>query len=92
MFVYDCCVLYKVEKNKERLKLEQGDDDVKDSQITRLIEMERVVRRGRQSVKGVVREKRGIRRKNRRTLCIVWRKKKIVTKRKIRENSVGLAA
>lgn len=33
----------KVEKNKERLKLEQGDDKVKDSQIARLIDMERVV-------------------------------------------------
>lgn len=32
-----------VEKNKERLKLEQGDDKVKDSQIARLIDMERVV-------------------------------------------------
>lgn len=32
-----------VEKNKERLKLEQGDDTVKDSQIARLIDMERIV-------------------------------------------------
>lgn len=35
---------WQVEKNKERLKLEQGDDKVKDSQIARLIDMERVVR------------------------------------------------
>lgn len=35
----------KVEKNKERLKLEQGDDKVKDSQIARLIELEREVSR-----------------------------------------------
>lgn len=35
--------LRQVEKNKERLKLEQGDDKVKDSQIARLIDMERVV-------------------------------------------------
>lgn len=34
-----------VEKNKERLKLEQGDDKVKDSHIARLIDMEREVRR-----------------------------------------------
>lgn len=32
-----------VEKNKERLKLEQGDDKAKDGQISRLIELERVV-------------------------------------------------
>ncbi|CAN0302771.1 unnamed protein product, partial [Ectocarpus sp. 12 AP-2014] len=33
----------RVEKNKERLRLEQGDDNVKDSQIARLIDMERVM-------------------------------------------------
>lgn len=41
-----CCCLrssLQVEKNKERLKLEQGDDKVKDGQIARLIDMERVV-------------------------------------------------
>lgn len=35
-----------VEKNKERLKLEQGDDKVKDSHIMRLIDMERQVTSG----------------------------------------------
>lgn len=38
-------VFGQVEKNKERLKLEQGDDKVKDSQIARLIDMEREVGR-----------------------------------------------
>lgn len=76
-----------MEKNKERLKLEQGDDDVKDSQITRLIEMERVVRRCRQptcqGVRCVVRvHVKGIRKMNRRTFCIV-------IERNIGENSVG---
>ena len=36
-----------MEKNKERLKLEQGDDKVKDSHIGRLIGMEREVGCGR---------------------------------------------
>lgn len=35
--------MFKVEKNKERLKLEQGDDKVKDGQIAKLIELEREV-------------------------------------------------
>lgn len=35
--------VFKVEKNKERLKLEQGDDKVKDGQIAKLIELEREV-------------------------------------------------
>lgn len=38
-----CYNFQKVEKNKERLKLEQGDDKSKDNQITRLIELERDV-------------------------------------------------
>lgn len=37
------CPARQVEKNKERLKLEQGDDKVKDNQIAMLIDMERVV-------------------------------------------------
>lgn len=34
---------HQVQKNKERLKLEQGDDTTKDTQISRLIELERIV-------------------------------------------------
>ena len=36
-------LIYQVQKNKERLKLEQGDDTSKDTQISRLIELERIV-------------------------------------------------